>query len=55
MSTGCATITTPRRPVTGYFNGRPVSLYIDAMARRRRKPANPVASTSAAAEQLMDS
>jgi hypothetical protein len=51
MSTSYKGPTTPRRPLTVCYIGRPVSLYIDAMAKRRRTHANPASSTSGTAEQ----
>jgi hypothetical protein len=35
MSTNTETPTRIRRPLTAYYIGRPVSLYIHAMAKRR--------------------
>jgi hypothetical protein len=51
MSTGYMTTSTPRRPLTVCYLGRPVYLYIDAIAKRRRTHANPAPSTGGTAEE----
>ena len=51
MSTDNKTTTPIRRPLTVCYIGRPDSLYIDAMAKRRRPHANPASSATGTAEQ----
>ncbi len=41
MSTNTQTPTRKRRPMSTCYIGRPVSLYIDALAKRRRTQAVP--------------
>jgi hypothetical protein len=43
------------RPRLVCYIGRPVSLYIDAMAKRRRITANPASSAGGSAEQPISS
>jgi hypothetical protein len=50
MSNETAT-NTIRRSLTFYYIGRPASLYIEALARRRRTRPNPAASPHAGDEQ----
>jgi hypothetical protein len=42
--------TTTRRAFTAYYIGRPASLYIEAMTRRRRRLTDPTASPGRTAE-----
>jgi hypothetical protein len=51
MSTNNQATGLTRRPLTFCYIGRPVSLYIDAMAKRRRTHTDPASSASGTAEQ----
>jgi hypothetical protein len=51
MSTENNTTRPVRRPLTACYIGRPVSLYIDAMAKRRRTHASPASNTGGTAGQ----